>query len=184
EPHARLAIALWIIATWFEPAAQVASILNVASPVMRCGKSTVLSLIGKLAKRSLSASSISPAAVYRTIEKHTPTLIVDEADAFFGDNEELRGVINAGHMRDTAFVIRTVGDDHEPKQFSTWGFKAIAGIGKRAATIEDRAITIPLERKLASDKVARLRHANAGLFETLSRKLCRFARDNMAHIKE
>jgi hypothetical protein len=31
--------------------------------------------------------------------------------------------------------------------FSTWGFKAISGIDKRAATIEDRSIVISLKRK-------------------------------------
>jgi putative DNA primase/helicase len=122
--------------------------------------------------------------VFRTIEKHLPTLLIDEADTFLGENEELRGLINSGHTRETAFVVRTVGDDHEPKRFSTWGFKAIAGIGKRAATIEDRAITISLKRKLPGEKVERLRHADPGLFETLARKLVRFAADNMERIAE
>jgi putative DNA primase/helicase len=138
----------------------------------------------KVANRPLAASSISAAAVFRTIEKYSPTLIVDEADACLGENEELRGVINSGHTRDTAFVVRTVGDDHQPKRFSTWGFKAIAGIGKRASTIEDRGITISLERKLASEKVERLRHAPKALFGALARKLARFASDNAAQIEE
>jgi putative DNA primase/helicase len=183
EAHARVAMALWTVATWFEPVAQVAPILNIASPVMRCGKSTALSLIGKLAKRPLSASSISPAAVFRAIEKYTPTLIIDEVDAFLNDNDELRGVINSGHTRDNAFVIRTTGEDHEPELFATWGFKAVAGIGKRAATIEDRGITIPLERKLSGEKIARLRHTPKGYFETLARQLCRFASDNLTQIE-
>jgi 5S rRNA maturation endonuclease (ribonuclease M5) len=139
ETAARDALVLWCCATWFEPVAQVAPILNITSPEMRCGKSLVLSIAAKLSKRLLPSSNISAAALFRTIEKHSPTLIVDEADSFLGENEELRGLINSGHTRDTAFVIKTVGDDHEPKQFSTWGFKAIAGIGKRAATIEDRS---------------------------------------------
>src|SRR5262245_41005172 len=98
-------------------------------------------------------------------------------NSFVGENEELRGVINSGHTRDTAFVVRTVGDDHEPKRFSTWGFKAITGIGTRAATIEDRAIRISLKRKRACEKIERLRYAEPGLFETLARKLGRFGAD-------
>jgi putative DNA primase/helicase len=124
------------------------------------------------------ASSISPAALFRTVEKFRPTLIIDEADALLGENEELRGIINSGHTRQTAYVIRTVGEDHEPKQFSTWGFKAIAGIGKRTATIEDRSIPIALKRKLPGEKVERLRHAARGAFEALVRKIARFAEDN------
>jgi putative DNA primase/helicase len=122
--------------------------------------------------------------VFRTIEKFTPTLIIDEADSFLGENEELRGLINSGHTRKTAFVVRTVGDDHEPMRFSTWGFKAIAGIGKRAATIEDRAITISLRRKLASEKIEFLRSTVPSHFGVLARKLSRFAVDNMKQISE
>jgi putative DNA primase/helicase len=173
-----VALALWIVATWFADDVQVAPILNVKSPTARCGKTTTLDIVGRLSRRSLMASSISPAALFRTVEKFRPTLIIDEADALLGENEELRGIINSGHTRQTAYVIRTVGEDHEPKQFSTWGFKAIAGIGKLTATIEDRSIPIALKRKLPGEKVERLRHAARGAFEALVRKIARFAEDN------
>ena len=130
---AHQAAALWSAATWFEPVAQVAPNLNVTAPAHRCGKSLLLAIVGRLVKRPLPSANISPAALFRTIEKYTPTLLLDEADVYLNQNEELRALINAGHTRETAFVLRTVGDDHEPKRFSTWGFKAIAGIGKRAA---------------------------------------------------
>ena len=45
------------------------------------------------------------------------------------DNEELRGLLNSGHTRDTAYVIRTQGDNFTPTKFNTWGAKALAGIG-------------------------------------------------------
>jgi putative DNA primase/helicase len=178
SPPMAAAIALWIASTWFEPAAQVAPILNIRSPLPRCGKTTLLDLIRRLSKRPLAASSITAAALFRTVEKCCPTLVIDEADSFFSENEEMRGVLNSGHTRQTAFVIRTVGDDHEPRQFSTWGFKAIAGIGKRAGTIEDRSIAIDLERKLRNERISRLRHAPNGLFTALQQKLRRWSSDN------
>jgi putative DNA primase/helicase len=178
SPLMAAAIALWIASTWFEPAAQVAPILNIRSPLPRCGKTTLLDLIRRLSKRPLAASSITAAALFRTVEKCCPTLVIDEADSFFSENEEMRGVLNSGHTRQTAFVIRTVGEDHEPRQFSTWGFKAIAGIGKRAGTIEDRSIAIDLERKLRDEQVSRLRHAPDGLFTAMQQKLCRWSSDN------
>jgi putative DNA primase/helicase len=183
DKEAPAAVALWIAATWFSDVLEIAPILNVRSPEMRCGKSTLLNLIDKLSCRPLSVSNISSAALFRSIEKFSPTLILDEADAFLTDNEEARGVINSGHTRQNAFVLRTVGDEHEPKRFSTFGFKAIAGIGKRAATIEDRSIPISLKRKLPGEAVARLRHAAPGTFETLARKLARFAQDNKARVE-
>jgi putative DNA primase/helicase len=121
DDDARTAIALWITCTWFEESAQIAPILNLQSPMARCGKTTLLSLIAKLVKRALPSSNISAAAIYRVIEECTPTLIVDEADAFLNDNEEARGIINSGHTRDAAFVIRIEGDDRTPMMFSPAG---------------------------------------------------------------
>ena len=63
------------------------------------------------------------------------------------------------------------------KQFSTWAAKAIAGIGKLADTVMDRCILLKLRRKLSGDKVERLRHAEPGLFNTLTAKLSRFGVD-------
>jgi Protein of unknown function (DUF3631) len=176
----RAAIALWILCTHFEEAAQVAPILNVQSPEPRCGKTTFLSIVAKLAKRALPSSNISGPSIFRVIEDRAPTLIIDEADSFLADNEEARGIINSGHTRDTAFVIRIEGDARTPMMFSTWGFKAISGIGKRAATIEDRSIVINLKRKAKGEKIARLRHAPKADFADVASKLARVAKDQMA----
>jgi putative DNA primase/helicase len=105
----------------------------------------------------------SPAAVFRAIEAWAPTLLIDEADSFVRNNEELRGILNSGHTRDSAFVIRTVGDDHEPRRFSTWAAKVVCLIGKLPDTLADRSIEIPLKRKLPSESVEKLRHADPEL---------------------
>ncbi len=156
---------------------QVAPLAVITAPEMRCGKSQLLNLIGRLSHRPLVASNISPAAMFRVIEAHSPTLLIDEADTFFKENEELRGIVNSGHTRQAAYIIRTVGDNHEPKQFSTWGAKAISGIGTLAETIRDRAIILEMRRKLPNESIERLRHAEGGVFECLASKLARFAQD-------
>lgn len=58
-----------------------------------------------------------------------PTLIIDEADFFIRNNDELRGILNSGHNKSTAYVIRTHGENYEPRSFSTWTPKVIALIG-------------------------------------------------------
>jgi len=108
---------------------------------------------------------------------HCPTLLIDEADSFLKDNEELRGAINSDHTRQSAYVIRCVGDDHEPCQFSTWGAKAISGIGQLADTLMDRSVVLTLRRKLPTESVQRLRHADQSLFCVLASKLARFSSD-------
>ena len=177
EKETAIATALWCAFTWVIDDVQVAPLAVITAPEKRCGKSQLLNLIGKLVPKPLVASNISPSATFRVIEAYRPTLLIDEADTFFKDNEELRGVINSGHTRQSAYVIRSVGDDHEPKQFSTWGAKAISGIGTLADTIMDRAIILTLRRKLPHEAVKRLRHAEAGTFEVLASKLARFAQD-------
>jgi putative DNA primase/helicase len=172
-----IAVALWCAFTWFIEYVHVSPLAVITAPEKRCGKSQLLNLIGKLASRPLVASNISPSAVFRVIEAYQPTLLIDEADSFFKDNEELRGVINSGHTRQSAYVIRNVGDNHEPKQFSTWGAKAISGIGSLSDTLMDRAVVLNLRRKLPHENVERLRHAEAGLFDILASKLARFAID-------
>jgi putative DNA primase/helicase len=181
-PATATAATLWIAFTWVIEHVQVAPLAIITAPEKRCGKTQRLELIGRLSKRPLSASNISPAAVFRVIEAQSPTLLIDEADTFFRTNEELRGIINSGHTKTSAYVSRTVGDDHEPKSFSTWGAKAIAGIGKMAETVMDRAIILSLRRKLPNEKVDRLRYVERDQLEMLAGKLARFGEDHGATI--
>jgi putative DNA primase/helicase len=171
------AVALWVAMTWFIDVVQVAPLAIITSPEKRCGKSQLLFLLGRLSARAITTSSISPAALYRTIDAWCPTLLIDEADAFMRDNEELRGLLNSGHTRESAYVIRTVGDDFTPTKFTTWGAKALAGIGHLADTLMDRSIILELRRKLPHEEVDRIRHAEPGLFDSLRSKLARFAED-------
>ena len=146
--HAPEAAALWVLNTYVHDASYHSPILLITSPEKRCGKSTMLSLLYGLTNRSLLASNISSAAVYRAIEQWSPTLLIDEADTFLKKNDDMAGVINSGHTKTTAFVMRCDGDANEVKRFSTWCPKVIAGIGSQRDTLEDRSIAIPLRRKL------------------------------------
>jgi len=176
-PETIHAATLWIAMTWFIDVIQVAPLAVITAPEKRCGKSQLLFLISRLVNRPLSASNISPSALFRSIDAWQPTLLIDEADSFMRENEELRGIINCGHTRDSAKIIRTVGDDYTPTTFIVWGAKALAGIGHLPDTIMDRAITLELRRKLINEKTERLRHVEPNLFKILSAKLARFAQD-------
>lgn len=163
--------------THFIDVVQVAPLAVITAPEKRCGKSQLLTLLGKLVNRPLTASNISPAALFRAIDAWQPTLLVDEADAFMRENEELRGLINCGHTRDSAYIVRVVGENFTPTRFNVWGAKAISGIGHLADTLMDRAVVLELRRKLPNESVDRLRHAEPELFNTLAAKLARFADD-------
>lgn len=178
-----IACALWTVFTHMIDGAAIAPILAAQSAEKRSGKTTLLDLLGRLVRRALATSNLSAAALFRSVEKWTPTLLIDEADTFLRTSDELRGVLNAGHTRTSAFVLRCVGDDSEPRRFSTWSAKAIALIGRLPDTLEDRSIVVELRRRLQHEQIERLRHAPAKLFEELARQAERFARDNAAAFK-
>lgn len=183
ESHTAQAVALWVVMTWLMDVVQVAPLAVITAPEKRCGKSMLLFLIGRLVSRPLMSSSISPSALFRSIDAWNPTLLIDETDACLKDNEELRGLINCGHTRDSAFTIRCVGDDHTPKRFNVWGAKALSGIGHVADTLMDRSIILELRRKLPHESVDRIRYAEPGLFAELRSKLARFADDSSERVR-
>jgi putative DNA primase/helicase len=94
-------------------------------------------------------------------------------------SEDLRGIINSGHTRTTAFVVRVEGEDLKPRKFSTWTPISFASIGKLPGTIEDRSITIPLHRRRSDENVERLRRNHLPPFAELSSRAARWAVDHM-----
>jgi putative DNA primase/helicase len=173
------AVALWVLSSWTLDAFDVAPILAVLSPVKRCGKTTLLTLLRLLSRRAVSASNITPAAIFRIVDKYQPTLIFDEADTWLRQRTETRGIINSGHFRPGAYVIRTSGPDHSPQSFSTFGPKVIAAIGSLPTTIRDRSIVILLSRMSTAQEVEHLPPSRVSVeAEPLRRRARRWADDH------
>jgi putative DNA primase/helicase len=175
--HGAIIVALWILHSHCVAASPITPRLAIISPTKRCGKSTLLRLLTKVVAKPLPAENVTAAALFRTIEKARPTLLIDEADAFLTGSDELRGVLNAGHHRD-GNVIRTSGDDFEPRQFSTWAAVAIAAIGKLPGTIEDRAILIRMRRRRPDERIERFRGDRCEDLKQLGRQAARWTADN------
>jgi putative DNA primase/helicase len=173
-----VATALWIIQCHAFRAFNIAPRLAITSPEKGCGKTTLLDLLGALVPRALSAANVGAAAVFRVIEMVQPTLLIDEADTFLRDNDELRGILNSGHRKGGS-ALRCVGDNHEPRQFSTWAPAAIAMIGRLPDTLEDRSIAVRLRRRRPDEAVERLRVDRAKDLDDLARKVARWVADNM-----
>lgn len=183
DPATINAAALWIVFTWFIDVVGVAPIANITAPEKRCGKTVMLAVFARLACRPLAVSNIASASLFRSLELWTPTLLIDEVDSFLAEHDGARGILNAGFTRDTAFVIRCVGDNHIPSRFNVWGAKALCGIGKLADTLADRSIPLRLRRKLTGERTTKIRHASPTTFAELVGKLARFAIDNREAIR-
>src|SRR5262249_50841412 len=148
----------------------------------RCGKTSLLILLFYLTPKSELASSITPSALFRYIETVRPTLLIDEADAFLKDNEELRGILDSGHTKVGANIVRNVDvgrGNFAQRRFSTWAPKALAVIGNLRGTLEDRSIIVPLQRKPRGIKVERLRRRDKKDYADLRRQAKRWAADNL-----
>ena len=179
-------LALWTLHTYTIDAFVITPRLAVVSPQKRCGKTTVMELIDAAACNTLSAANISTVALFRAIEQWRPTMLIDEADTFLPDNEELRGVLNAGYRRPTAYVVRNVpvGDSWEPRKFGVFGPVAIAMIGKLPSTLADRSIHLRLRRKAKREQVERLRLDRIGDSTAgVKRRCLRWAQDHLAQLK-
>ena len=172
------AVSLWVAFSYCLDIVEHAPRLLITSPERRCGKSILGDILTELVLKPLPATNITPAALFRTIEAARPTVLLDEADIFLPENEELRGLVNSGHRRGAAFVICTVGEEHEPRRFSTWCALAIIGIGRQHATITDRSIVLGLQRRLPGEPIERLDPAARRRLQELARKLARWTADH------
>ena len=181
DEQARYSAALWVAHTYLLDAFMISPRLAVRSPMKRCGKTTLLDVLGCLVMKALPTANVSAAAVFRVVEGYRPCLLVDEADTFLAESDDLRGVLNSGHRRGGS-VLRTVGDDHEPRAFATYAAVAIGIIGTLPDTLADRSIPVVLKRKLSSEVTESFRIDRVGHLEALARKAARWAADNAVQI--
>jgi len=73
---------------------------------------------------------------------------------------------------------------HEPRLFSTWGARMIAMIGRLPPTLEDRAIVLPMRRRMPGETVERIRRD--GLLrrlDPLRRRAARWVADHLAALQ-
>src|SRR5689334_21192109 len=176
SPEAIDAVVLWIAATHAQPAWAHAPRLVIRAPEKRCGKSRLLDVVEATCFRPIMTVNASTAAVYRSIGAgdSPPTLLLDEADTIFGakagDNEDLRGLLNAGHQRGRP-TIRWDPNSRTLERIETFAMAALAGIGHMPDTIEDRAVIVRMRRRGRGERVApyRVRRDGPGLNELAER---------------
>jgi Protein of unknown function (DUF3631)/Bifunctional DNA primase/polymerase, N-terminal len=178
------AMACWVLLTHTFDVAEASPRLALLSPVPECGKTTAFSILSRLVRKALLASNVSPAVIFRAIERHHPTLMLDEADTYMEQRDDFRGILNCGHKRDAAVVWRADGVKYDPKGFSTWAPIAIAKIGKLPETLASRSIIIPMRRKRPDESVTSYRPDRDGpSFDELARKCARWRQDNLQKLK-
>jgi len=172
------AMALWTVFAHIAGGAAVCPNLAFVSATKACGKSTALDVVSRLIPRSINIANITSTSLFRAVEAAHPSLIIDEADTMFKQNDELRCLLNAGFTRSAAQVLRTVGDDYEPRVFTVWAAKAFALIGRLPDTLESRSVVIRMRRRLPDEAIERLRSDKDQGFAELQSRIARFIIDN------
>lgn len=171
------AIALWIVFAHIAQKAFICPNLCFNSATKACGKSTALDIVSRLVPKAIPTSNITPAALFRVIEAFTPTLVIDEADSMFRNNDDLRTILNSGFSRLAAYVIRTVGDDFEARTFNVFCPKVIALIGNLPDTLASRSIIVKMRRRKPDEEIQRLRSDIDQGFDELKSRIVRFTLD-------
>jgi hypothetical protein len=164
RPPEYVAVALWVLHAHLFERFLVTPRLALVSPVRGCGKTTLLALIERLLPRCDRTDNITPAVIYRLIERDRSALIIDEADNLeLARNGALRAVLNSGH-RKGGNIMRVIRG--EPKRFATFAPMAIAVIGGLPLPILHRSVVIPMQRADGMRKLRRLESADSGIYNS------------------
>ena len=148
-PNVALAvlIAVWLAGACAHKKFRVFGYLALRSATPRCGKSTLLKIIGQLIKGCSPITTIPTAAIlYRAT---WAMLLLDELDKLRNVDKEKYGevlaVLNAGY-EDGGAVLRCNSKTHTVEQYPVFYPKALAGIESIADTLSDRSFQVQMER--------------------------------------
>jgi hypothetical protein len=154
------AATLWAAHTHVIEAFICTPYLAITSGEKRSGKTLLLEVLELLVREPLQVVNISDAALFRVVDKKTPTLLLDEVDAVFKarEREELRGLLNAGYRRGAVAYRMGGANNRTLEDFQVFCPKAFAGIGNCLPdTITDRSIPVRLQRRLRDERIERFK---------------------------
>ncbi|WPW30703.1 DUF3631 domain-containing protein [Streptomyces atratus] len=188
---AYVAVALWDAHAHLLDAFDSTPRLAFLSPEPGSGKSRALEVVETLVPRPMLAVNARAAALFRSVSDPAgrPTILFDEIDTVFGpkagDNEELRGFLNAGHRR-SGVTYRCIGDggNQTVVEFPSYTGVAVAGLGYLPDTITTRSVIIRMRRRARNEKAepfrARLHEAEGNALRDQLAQWADQVRDDIA----
>jgi hypothetical protein len=162
--HAKIAHVLWIAHTHLMDLWDSTPRIAFLSPEPASGKSRGLEISELLVPRPVEAVNVSVAYLFRKVgdKNGPPTILYDEIDTVFGpkakENEEIRGLLNAGHRRGAVAgrcVVR--GNTIETEEIPAYCAVALAGLGWLPDTILSRSIIIRMRKRKPGEKIKSFR---------------------------
>jgi hypothetical protein len=170
--HAHVAHALWIAHTHLMDAWESTPRLAFLSPEPASGKTRGLEATELLVPNPVEAVNVTAAYLFRKVDDDAgrPTILYDEIDTVFGpkakENEEIRGLLNAGHRRGAvAGRCVVVGKVVKTEEIPAYCAVALAGLGGLPDTILTRSVVLRMRRRAPGEYVEPFRrrvHVAAG----------------------
>ena len=170
--HAHVAHVLWIVHAHMMDRWDSTPRLAALSAEPASGKSRLLEVTELLVPNPVAAVNVSPAYLFRKVgAEEGATILFDEIDTVFGpkakENEEIRGLLNAGHRR-SGVAGRCVvkGKEIVTEEIPAYAAVALAGLGWLPDTILSRSIIIRMRRRHQGERVEPFRrriHAVEGV---------------------
>ncbi len=159
--EALTAVTLWAVHTWVVLHFHTSPRLAVLSAEKGSGKTRLLECLGKVCCNPRQMVSLSPAALFRIIDKEHPTILIDEVDTLFSNKpgaskEDLRGILNVGYKKG-AKVDRCDGPEFNVKSFDVFTPVVLAGIGDLPDTIMSRSVIVRIKRRSSEECVSQYR---------------------------
>ena len=157
---ARVAHVLWIAHCWLMDHWESTPRIAFLSPEPGSGKTRALEVTEHLVPRPVHAVNTTPSYLFRKVSDPNgpPTILYDEIDTVFGpkakDNEDIRGMLNAGHRRGaTAGRCVVRGNTVVTEELPAYCAVALAGLNDLPDTIMTRSIVIRMHRRRSDEKV-------------------------------
>ncbi len=157
---ARVAHTLWIAHTWFMSEWDSTPRIAFLSPEPGSGKSRALEVSEPLVPRPVHAVNVSASYLFRKVSDQdgAPTILYDEIDTVFGprakENEDLRGLLNAGHRKGaTAGRCEVHGKKVETVDYPAYCAVALAGLDDLPDTLMTRSVVIRMRRRSPDERV-------------------------------
>ncbi len=159
-----VAHALWILHTHLMGIWESTPRIAFLSPEPASGKTRALEVTELLVPNPIQAVNVSPAYLFRKVggDGNKPTILFDEIDSVFGpkarENEEIRGLLNAGHRRGAVAgrcVVR--GKVIETEEIPAYSAIALAGLGDLPDTLLSRSVVVRMRRRAPREEVEAFR---------------------------
>jgi Protein of unknown function (DUF3631) len=157
--HSHVAHALWCVHAHLMDRWESTPRLAFLSAEPASGKTRALEITELLVPNPVQAVNVSPSYLFRKVGREEgATILYDEIDTVFGpkarENEELRGLLNAGHRKGAVAgrcVIR--GKEIETEEIPAYAAVAMAGLGWLPDTILSRSVIVRMRRRHAGESV-------------------------------